>query len=583
MGHLSLALLGPFQATLDGKVISNFESDKARALLAYLAVEANQPHRREKLAGLFWPERPEREARANLRYTLSNLRKTIGDRDPDKPILCATRQTILLDMGADITVDVAVFQERAGENSTAQDESQLSKLGEAVELYRGEFLEGFSLAESQAFSEWLLIKREQLNRLMLTALRQLALFYELHGEYSRALPYAWRQVDLEPWQEEAHRQVMSLLASTGQRSAALAQYEACRQALATELDVEPARETTMLYEQIRDGEWEVRQQAQVEPPSQATGREDSFPPEKPGEAKPGMTGRANRSRLQSNTKLLVIAGLLLIAIVSISLFVLQRSGVIRNLLFTTPTPIVQSGQPDLSDGKIVAPCGSDPPTHICIIDPRNEATMEMIDTSEYGHVHSTTWAPDGERIAFSAALPGESEYHLYVVSPDGSNLNQITHDSPTDIFPAWSPDGESIAFIRGPELWIIDQNGVEDSKLWGASEQTEVVGIGWSGDSHRIAMAVLPHGDQPSGMEIWIIDREGDDAQMLRGFDEPIVFALLAWSPDGRQLVCHCAFPDIERGLLFNVDGSGEVQRLIQEKIPVSWFHTFWPQWGSGD
>jgi DNA-binding SARP family transcriptional activator len=64
--------------------------------------------------------------------------------------------------------------------------------------------------------------------------------YEARGQWEPALAYARRQIELEPWQEEAHRQVMRLLAQSGQRSAALAQYETCRRLLAKELGVQPA-------------------------------------------------------------------------------------------------------------------------------------------------------------------------------------------------------------------------------------------------------------------------------------------------------------------------------------------------------
>jgi predicted ATPase/class 3 adenylate cyclase len=87
----------------------------------------------------------------------------------------------------------------------------------------------------------------------LAILDRLVEWYEQRGEYERASAYAWRQVELEPWQEEAHRQLMRLLALSGQRSAALAQYETCRRLLAEELGVEPGTKTTELYERIRDG------------------------------------------------------------------------------------------------------------------------------------------------------------------------------------------------------------------------------------------------------------------------------------------------------------------------------------------
>src|SRR5690606_903092 len=73
------------------------------------------------------------------------------------------------------------------------------------------------------------------------------------GDYRRAVQHASRWVELEPWDEAGHRQLMELLALDGQRAAALAQYQACRRALAEELGVEPSAETTALYERLRAG------------------------------------------------------------------------------------------------------------------------------------------------------------------------------------------------------------------------------------------------------------------------------------------------------------------------------------------
>jgi DNA-binding SARP family transcriptional activator len=271
MAHLSLSLLGPFQATLDGKPITAFESDKVRALLAYLAVEADRPHSRDKLAGLLWPERPDRDARNNLRYALSNLRQAIGDREatadrPAPPFLHVTRQAIQFNAASSAWVDVTALA-----NQLKPPQPTIRELEKAVDIYRGEFLEGFSVADSVPFEEWVLFKREHVCRQVLSALHRLAATHERRGEYGRALPYAWRQVELEPWQEKAHRQLMHLLALNGQRGTALAQYEACRRALAEELGVEPAPATTRLYEQIRDG-------------TTGPGRPEEAPPATPGSA-----------------------------------------------------------------------------------------------------------------------------------------------------------------------------------------------------------------------------------------------------------------------------------------------------------
>jgi DNA-binding SARP family transcriptional activator/predicted ATPase len=261
MAHLSLSLLGSFQVTLDGQPVTGFKSNKERALLAYLAVEADRPHRREALAGLLWPDWPDRDALSNLRYALSNLRQVIGDRSAEPPFLLITRDTLQFDRASDCWLDVALLEEVVAAGKAQP--GALDQLERAVALYRGSFLEGFSVSDSAGFEGWVLLTRERLARQVLAALHHLAAAYEQRGEYEQAQRWAWRQIELEPWDEAAHQQVMQTLALSGQRSAALAQYETCRRQLSEELGVEPSPETTRLYEQIRDG----RLRAPTPPPA----------------------------------------------------------------------------------------------------------------------------------------------------------------------------------------------------------------------------------------------------------------------------------------------------------------------------
>ncbi|RLC60629.1 MAG: hypothetical protein DRI80_10610 [Chloroflexota bacterium] len=251
MAHLSLYLLGTFQVTLDDKPVTSFKSNKVRALLAYLAVEANRLHRRETLAGLLWPKWPDRDALSNLRYALYDLRRAIGDHTAKPPFLKITRDTLQFNTASDYSLDVTAFEQRI--TSQRIGESAISSLQSAISLYRGPFLEGFSIGDSPAFEEWVLFERERLERQALDALHRLAAIHEQCGEYEQAQRYVRRQLELEPWQEEAHQQLMRLLALSGQRSAALAQYEVCRRLLAEGLGIEPARGTTALYEQIKAG------------------------------------------------------------------------------------------------------------------------------------------------------------------------------------------------------------------------------------------------------------------------------------------------------------------------------------------
>jgi predicted ATPase/DNA-binding SARP family transcriptional activator len=283
VARLSITLFGPFKATLDGEAV-DFESDKVRALLAYLAVESESPHRREKLAGLLWPDWPERAARNNLRHALAVLRKALRDRAPppdgeaSPPWLDVTRQTVQFNTASDAWIDVTALA--ALLQASPPDLQTLRRWEQAVELYQGDFLEGFSLLDSPTFEEWALLTREQLRRQVMDALHRLAEAYGERGEHERALQYAWRQTELDSWREEGHQQVMRLLALSGRRSAALAQYETCRRLLAEELGVEPGWETMRLYEQIRDGKLKALMPSPISPPD-LTARLPPFLEEEP--------------------------------------------------------------------------------------------------------------------------------------------------------------------------------------------------------------------------------------------------------------------------------------------------------------
>jgi DNA-binding SARP family transcriptional activator/predicted ATPase len=264
MPRLSLALLGPFHATLDGASLTSFESNKVRALLAYLAVEADRPHPRDVLAGLLWPHRPNQDALSNLRYALYDLRNVLRDRQADPAFLIITRRALQFNSASNHSFDVATFQDHVAglpldsgteaEGAIAGRPQQFRDLQATLALYRGHFMRGFSLDDSPGFEEWVLFKREQIDRQMIAALRILAHYRERQGNTEQARRAVQRLLELEPWDEGAHRHLMRLLMLEGRRNAALSQYQACRSTLAAELDVEPTAATTALYERIRRGE-----------------------------------------------------------------------------------------------------------------------------------------------------------------------------------------------------------------------------------------------------------------------------------------------------------------------------------------
>jgi len=227
-----LALLGPFHAALDGKPIHGLNSDHLRALLAYLAVECGREHPREALAALLWPERPDREALTALRCALANLRSALGDRRsaadqraPDDgrasaPLLLASRNSLQLNPAGDYWLDVAEFDDLTGLGRR----EDLSGLARAANLYRGPFLHGLSVADSPAFEEWMLFKGEEYQRSALSVLDQLASRQLAHGAAGEAARWTRRQLQLDPYREQAHRQLMAALAQGGERPPAMTHY-----------------------------------------------------------------------------------------------------------------------------------------------------------------------------------------------------------------------------------------------------------------------------------------------------------------------------------------------------------------------
>jgi predicted ATPase/DNA-binding SARP family transcriptional activator len=297
MARLILSLLGGFVAAVDGTPVAGLDTDKTRALLAYLGIEAAQPHSREALAGLLWPELPDEAARRNLRNSLFKLRQALGEDDRAAGFLLVTAKTVQLDPHADWEVDVERFTRLLAACRAHRHRHQErcatchARRAQAAELYRGDLLRGFYLDDCAAFEEWLLLTRERLHQAMVQVLADLAAYHARRGESALALEYTLRQLALEPWREEATRQAMRLLAARGDRSGALAQYAACRKVLAEELNAEPSAATTALYGHLK------AQPPDAEPPPDGT-RPPALPlaPNLPRQLTP-FVGREEELRL----------------------------------------------------------------------------------------------------------------------------------------------------------------------------------------------------------------------------------------------------------------------------------------------
>ncbi|MEM7131857.1 MAG: protein kinase [Chloroflexota bacterium] len=243
MSKLRLFLFGAPKLELDGDVIE-MPRRKMMALLTYLVV-TQQPHRRDTLASLFWPDSSQKAARTALRRELHLLKKMIGDEWVE-----STREVVELHSDAGLWIDIEEFRSLV-EKKAAEQGDPIEQLVQAVELVRGDFLAGFALSDCPEFDEWQFFEADDLRRKYAFTLETLAQHYQDEGEFDLAIVYARRWLALDPMHEPVHRELMRLFALASQQAAAVRQYEECVRILNEELDVPPEPETNALYEAIR--------------------------------------------------------------------------------------------------------------------------------------------------------------------------------------------------------------------------------------------------------------------------------------------------------------------------------------------
>ena len=240
-----IELLGRFRARWGEYEISRFPRQKAGDLLAYLAYSPGRSPSREALIELLWPEIDPEVGRSNLRKLLHTLRQELAASGGSVDALLVTdRERVALRPEA-FTTDVqefaAALQAAARLSPGAE---QAVRLAEAMALYGGELL-------PDRFEAWVLAEREVLQQQYLQALQQLVAALEAAGDLPGALLRAREAVAADPLREEAHYDLMRLLAATGQPSACLRQYQELERMLRDELDEAPSAEARALAEELR--------------------------------------------------------------------------------------------------------------------------------------------------------------------------------------------------------------------------------------------------------------------------------------------------------------------------------------------
>ena len=248
MSGLKIHLFGKFSVRHDDQPVSGFDAYKEQELLSYLLLHRNRPHSREALAGLLWGDVPTEKSKKYLRQALWHVQTALDAGGGGGTVLSVEHDWVQLDACADLWLDVEVFEhafmlvrDRRGADLN---EERLEALQVAVQLYRGDLLEGW-------YQDWCLYERERLQNIYLVMLDKLMCFCEAKGKFELGQHYGSLVLRYDRAHERTHRQMMIFQYLSGDRTAALRQFERCAAALKEELGVSPDKLTTALYQQLR--------------------------------------------------------------------------------------------------------------------------------------------------------------------------------------------------------------------------------------------------------------------------------------------------------------------------------------------
>ena len=256
----TISLLGHMTVAIAEQPIT-FATESTRALFAYLIMHRGRPFTRLELATLLWPDLPDKRALHNLRMTLTRLRQALGkqliaEEDAPTALLIANRVHIQARATYPITIDVeqiSEWQQITDTNTQQTIRRQVRLLEKMCLLYRGSFLADVRW-ESPLFETWVAQERERWQQWALMVLARLSTHYAQLGLHQQVIQTALKQVELEPWHENAHQQLMESWLALGQRAKALAQFEKCRAVLQTEFGVEPGAPIMNLWHQAKQDE-----------------------------------------------------------------------------------------------------------------------------------------------------------------------------------------------------------------------------------------------------------------------------------------------------------------------------------------
>lgn len=404
-----LNLLGRAELRKSGELIE-LSTRKALAILIYISRQPDRRAFRDRLAAMFWEDADDARARVSLRQAVSIIRRDTALPDETDVALLQSEGELVL-IGGNLETDVDALERAAA--GTDEADWQL-----VADLYKGDFLEGFTVRGAPAFEDWMVLERQRLRELALTRLgRLMDAALAPGGSTQQGIRTAMRVLALDPMQEQAHRALMRLHARQGRHAAALKQYHGLVETLNRELGVQPELETQQLFRTITEGRRKAgaSQPVDAEPetvailsrPQDTASGSEARDGEAQGNAEPESTiaGAGHRWRDIARSRKAVVLAIPLIGL--------------------------------LVGGawwRHVRAMDDNPPTI--------ERAYTIYSSDRF---HRPAASPDGNWVVMTSRT---GNVDLYLKPVSSQPPIRLTTDPAIDTNPAWSPDGASIAFVR---------------------------------------------------------------------------------------------------------------------------------------
>ena len=248
--EIRITLFGRFSVQYGGEPVLDHAPHKAQELLAYLLLNPGRAHPREALADLLWEDCESPHAKKYLRQALWQLHAgllAVG-RSRASRLIHQEPGWVELDLEGCAWVDIVQLEEAflSVRGRAEIQPSMAPRLVDAVQLYRGDLLEGWNF-------NWCSYERDRYREMYLSLLDKLVAHYEIKGDYEAGIAFSMLALRCDRARERTHRHVMRLQYLAGDRTAALRQYERCVSALREELEIAPSTETLDLHRTICSG------------------------------------------------------------------------------------------------------------------------------------------------------------------------------------------------------------------------------------------------------------------------------------------------------------------------------------------